>query len=67
MWPQIAVVTTPHSSGLFCYTFPAVYIFVLCIQSSVTIYDLTGSRPGEAQDATCVGVYRTGRLYRLNQ
>ena len=39
----------------------------LCIQTSVTIYDTTGSCPGEGYGASCVRVYCTPNLYRLNQ
>ncbi len=33
----------------------------------MTIYDPTGYRPGEGYDTTCVRVYCTANLCRLNQ
>ena len=33
----------------------------------MTIYDPTGSHPGEAYDTTCVGVCCTGNLCCLNE
>ena len=33
----------------------------------MTVYVPTGSRPGEAYDASCVRAYSSGSLYPLNQ
>jgi len=38
----------------------------LCIQTSVTVYDPTGSHLGEGYNAACVRVHCTGSLYCLS-